>query len=374
METLKITACFLLLFQVLHTVSLQSTTDSPGRTIDKSWLRQPAIKRENGNTQSPEDKEFESELGTVESGNDNSGGIPSGFMAENAEEEENLSNMSENEKTEDLNISNKTMFENGTIEQLESPEATIPPANESTDATRSGQTNMTEAKEEFNSTMTTENSTSTRDLSYNNTMFKATTLAPENGTTKQPPTTPDSDKGLANRTESTTSAPSTAKPTTGPPTAAPTTAAPNTTAPQINKNTSSPSEIPGSNSTAAPDVPKSPEVANRSGIVVDGSERAMGEESGLDSDPYRSKRNAAWLAVLGTAAATACVGVVAYIILKKKHQKAFTHRKLVEEYPADPVLRLDNCEPLDLNVGGSAYYNPALQGDNIQMNNFPEHR
>lgn len=46
----------------------------------------------------------------------------------------------------------------------------------------------------------------------------------------------------------------------------------------------------------------------------------------------------AWLAVLGTAVATACVGVVAYIILKKKNQKDFTHRKLVEEYPADPGM------------------------------------
>lgn len=285
MEMLKITACFLLLFQVLHTVSLQSTTDSPGRTIDKSWLRQLATKKENGNTQSPEDNEFESGLDTVESGNDNSGGTPSGFMAENAEEEENVASQlrSENENTEDLNISNKTMqtmFENGTTEQLELLEAAIPPANESTDATRSGQNNMTEAKEEFNSTMTAENSTSTRDLSYNNTMFEVTTLAPENGTTKQPTTTPDSDKGLANHSDSaTTTAPSTAKPTTGPPTAAPTTAAPTTTVPQINQTTS-PSEIPGSNSTAAPDVPNSHEVANRSGTVVDGSERAMGEESG----------------------------------------------------------------------------------------------
>lgn len=286
METLKITASFLLLFQVLHSVSLQSTTDSPGRTIDKSWLRQPAINREIGNTgtYSPEDKEeFESGLDASESVNDNSGRIPSGFMTESTEEEDNIASLfrSENPKTEYLNIFNKTMFENGTGEQLELPEAAIPPANESTDATRSGQTNMTEAKEEFNSTMTAENATSTRDLSNNNTMFEGTTLAPENGTTKQPTTTPGSDKGLANHTDSaSTSAPSTAELTTGPPTAAPTTAAPNTTVPQVNKTMTSSSEIPGSSSTAAPDVPNSPEVANRSGIVVDGSERASGEESG----------------------------------------------------------------------------------------------
>ncbi|KAG7482561.1 hypothetical protein JOB18_024176 [Solea senegalensis] len=38
------------------------------------------------------------------------------------------------------------------------------------------------------------------------------------------------------------------------------------------------------------------------------------------------------------------------------------------------VLRLDNSEPLDLNFGGGAYYNPALQRDNIQMSNFSGHR
>lgn len=57
---------------------------------------------------------------------------------------------------------------------------------------------------------------------------------------------------------------------------------------------------------------------------------------GSELDPYRTKRNAAWLAVLGTAAAAAVLGLVAYIILKKKHQKAFSHRKLVEEFPSDP--------------------------------------
>ena len=57
---------------------------------------------------------------------------------------------------------------------------------------------------------------------------------------------------------------------------------------------------------------------------------------GLESDPHRSKRNGAWGAVLGTAVAVAFVGLVAYVILKRKHQKGFTHRKLVEEYPSDP--------------------------------------
>ncbi|KAG9352684.1 hypothetical protein JZ751_021098 [Albula glossodonta] len=38
------------------------------------------------------------------------------------------------------------------------------------------------------------------------------------------------------------------------------------------------------------------------------------------------------------------------------------------------ILRLDNGEPLDLKFDGTAYYNPGLQGDNIQMTNFPRGR
>lgn len=36
------------------------------------------------------------------------------------------------------------------------------------------------------------------------------------------------------------------------------------------------------------------------------------------------------------------------------------------------VLRLDNSEPLDLKFDGFGYYNPGLQGDNIQMTSFPQ--
>uniref|UniRef100_A0A667Z4T3 Uncharacterized protein n=1 Tax=Myripristis murdjan TaxID=586833 RepID=A0A667Z4T3_9TELE len=89
------------------------------------------------------------------------------------------------------------------------------------------------------------------------------------------------------------------------------------------------------------------------------------------SDVKKNKKKEAWEAILGTAVAVACVGLLVYIILKKKHQRDFSHRKLVEEFASDPVLRLDNSEPLDLNYGGSAYSNPGLQMDNIQMTNFP---
>lgn len=59
---------------------------------------------------------------------------------------------------------------------------------------------------------------------------------------------------------------------------------------------------------------------------------------GLESDTHTSKRNGAWGAVLGTGVAVAFLGLVAYLILKKKNQMGFSHRKLVEEYPSDPGM------------------------------------
>ncbi|KAL6113552.1 muc15 [Pungitius sinensis] len=89
-----------------------------------------------------------------------------------------------------------------------------------------------------------------------------------------------------------------------------------------------------------------------------------------------SARRRAWGAILGTGVAVAIVALVALVILRKRHRKGFSHSKLVEDYPSDPVLRLDNSAPLDLDfgIGRSAYYNPALQGDKIQMEYLPERR
>ncbi|KAG7242444.1 hypothetical protein INR49_022788 [Caranx melampygus] len=122
---------------------------------------------------------------------------------------------------------------------------------------------------------------------------------------------------------------------------------------------------PATTTAAALDTPEKADKTDKGAASGSSSER------GLASDPQRSGRNVQWGAVLGTAVVVAIVGLVAYFIMRKKQRKAFSHQKLVEEYHADPVLRLDNSEPLDLNFGGAAYYNPGLQGDNIQMTNFP---
>ncbi|XP_061102102.1 mucin-15 [Conger conger] len=86
-----------------------------------------------------------------------------------------------------------------------------------------------------------------------------------------------------------------------------------------------------------------------------------------------SARNttSAWGAIIGTALAVGFVGFIIYMILKKRSGRQFIHRKLEDDLPADPVLRLDNSDVLDLKFDGLAYYNPGLQGDHIQMTNFP---
>ncbi|XP_058238183.1 mucin-15 isoform X2 [Hemibagrus wyckioides] len=92
------------------------------------------------------------------------------------------------------------------------------------------------------------------------------------------------------------------------------------------------------------------------------------------SDIQQQSKNQAWGAILGIGVGVAIVALVVYIIVKRRNYRDFSHRKLVEDMPPEPVLRLENSEPLDLKFDGFAYYNPGLQGDNIQMTNFPQGR
>ncbi|XP_014834443.1 PREDICTED: mucin-15 isoform X3 [Poecilia mexicana] len=402
MKPLKITASLLLLLQAFHLVCLQNSTDSPGRTIDKAWLRQlPRNEVQSENAESSGDGGFDQGTDQVTAFNNGlSSGIASGFMAE---EEENMTSQDKSANSSDFSTIIPHAFENETTEEPKLPDAAISPRNVTTASANSSQTNMTNPEEEFNSTTTADNTTNAGGLS-NNTNLQSTTTTVKPATTT---VTPEKDKGLRNLTGNTnTSATTTAAPEINRSTTT-TTAAPEinrsttvtTAAPEINRSTTvttAAPEIKGSTTvtTAAPEIKGSttkssttteppsettttavlntPESANKK--IAIGSDRGSATDTGSVVDPYRSKRSVAWLAVLGTAAVTAVVGLVAYIILKKKHQKAFTHRKLVEEYPSDPVLRLDNGEPLDLNYGSSAYYNPGLQGDSIQMTNIPGRR
>ncbi|TKS69530.1 Mucin-15 [Collichthys lucidus] len=370
---LKITAGLLLLAQASHLATIPDSTDSPGKTIDKGWLRGLSKNTVGGqNTGVPEEK-TEDDQGAMESSNDFSSGIPSGSMAIFNEEEEHVSSQDKDEGSPDQTVVTTTMHSSLSNVTTTKHEVTL-----TTESTNPSQINMTDAEEEFNnSTITPQNSTnlsaqnSTDFSDYSNhTDLQTTTSAPESNATLDNATKTDEDTRLTNATETTSTTTTTTTTTTTVTT---------TTMPEINETAATPpsttavlsetTEATLATSTAA--APKSPEKANK---TDKGSASGSSSERGLESGPQSSRRKGAWGAVLGTAVAVACVGLVAYIILKKKHQKGFSHRKLVEEFPSDPVLRLDNSEPLDLNFGGSAYYNPGLQGDNIQMSSFPGRR
>ncbi|KAI4831149.1 hypothetical protein KUCAC02_002744 [Chaenocephalus aceratus] len=318
---LNTTACLFLFVQAFHLASLQNPTDSPGRTIDKSWLRELAKKVAKLQDAVYTDKGAENEssvAATMDPINENSSGKASGSMVIFTEEERNLADQEKRQKetSDDLTVVTTT-FPTRT-KQPELPGTAVSPTPAATDSTNSRKINMTEAEEELqNSTTIPQNS--------------STELSTQNSTMKQ----------------------------------------------EINKTTVSPSTtvLPSettetSPATTAAAAPKTPVTSNKTDKAAASGNNP---DRGLATDTHTSKRNGAWGAVLGTGVAVAFVGLVAYVMLKKKQQKGFTHRKLVEQFPSDPVLRLDNSEPLDLNfgVGRSAYYNPGLQGDNIQMSSFP---
>lgn len=56
---------------------------------------------------------------------------------------------------------------------------------------------------------------------------------------------------------------------------------------------------------------------------------------GLDSDVHRNNRHGQWTTILVTAIAVGCVGLVVYVIMKKKRKNGIPHRTLVEENPSD---------------------------------------
>uniref|UniRef100_A0A8C9W793 Uncharacterized protein n=1 Tax=Scleropages formosus TaxID=113540 RepID=A0A8C9W793_SCLFO len=85
----------------------------------------------------------------------------------------------------------------------------------------------------------------------------------------------------------------------------------------------------------------------------------MGSMGGMS----RIANKKAWAAILGTAIVVGCVVLVLFMLLKKRNRQDFMHRKLEEDFNMEPVLRLDNFEPL--KIGNMAYDNPGLQGDSI---------
>ncbi|XP_042346609.1 mucin-15 isoform X2 [Plectropomus leopardus] len=320
---LKTTAGLLLLVQAFHLASLQyTTTDSTGKTTDRAWLRD----RPKNLAVSPPAEEIFYDPGAdmTESSNDFSSGIASGSMAVDNEEEKNVASdrKDEYENIDDMPaVTTNTPQTNVSSKQPELRNATDSPPAATTNPANTSQTNMTEVEEEFhNSTATPPNSTThlsaenSTSLTDHANRTDLQTAAPESYATQESTTKSDEEKELTMGTKSTSKPEVRETPTTSSSTAA------------------LPSETTET-SPATTTAPITPEKANKTD-----KDAASGSSSerGWATDSHKSKRKGAWGAVLGTAVAVACVGLVAYLILKKKHRKGFSHRKLQEEYPSDP--------------------------------------
>ncbi|XP_056881324.1 mucin-15 [Takifugu flavidus] len=347
----KVTAGLLLLAHAFQSVSLQQSTDSPGRTIDKSWLRDLVRNRTGHQAVGIPSAGTEPDQGfdpTLDSSHDYSGGITSGSMPI-LNEEERIKDA--DEEQEDLNVVTTPELPGDPNLATQDPFLDV-----NVSATTLDSTNVTDVEKETknstatsllsNSTMfpTAENSTRLSDINQNNSL---TTLAPEGNATQETATTPTEDTRLINLTEPTDTRTTKVSQTS------------TTSVPATSFQPSMSSEM--SLKTTISPVQDTPEVANKTGT-------GSSSERGLDSDVQRNKRHTQWSAILVTAIAVGCFGLVVYVILRNKRRKGFSHRKLVE-VPTDPVLRLDNSGPMDF--GQVAYYNRGLQGDDIQMSNIP---
>ncbi|KAJ7985747.1 hypothetical protein DPEC_G00343670 [Dallia pectoralis] len=133
--------------------------------------------------------------------------------------------------------------------------------------------------------------------------------------------------------------------------------------------TTTPETYPKSTNTTGPSSTDDPMMST---VVESGFTLANISDRDIVPQAAKNKNSVAWGAILATGLAVCFVAMVAYVLLKKRGRRDFMHRKLVEEFPSDPVLRLDNNDSLDLKYDGSAYYNPGLQTDHIQMANFPQ--
>ena len=204
---LSITAGLLLLVQTFHMASLQNSTDSPGRTIMKEWLRNLAKNKPGSQNKAIPRYEIGYDQGAdataEESSNDYSSGISSGSMADFKEEDGQDDNA--NDGSADLTAVTTNvppMNPNVTTKDPEFKNTTVSPSNATTDLTNSSSINATEAEEEFNTTTTTlRNSTGSPDHS-NHTDLRTTTSAPE-GNATQESTTRDKVTWSTNATGST---------------------------------------------------------------------------------------------------------------------------------------------------------------------------
>ncbi|XP_068612878.1 mucin-15-like [Brachionichthys hirsutus] len=335
----QITVGLLLLVQACHSASIPFPTDSPGRAIDKSYFRGPAKSKAGSENAAGAETGYDqvADKAALESSNERSDGAVFDPMSVNPADQDRDAN----ETAVDLTFATPSVapiIPTGTTKQ-EFPNTTVSQTTAQVNPTNSSQVNAIDTEEESNNSMTTpseDNSQNTTSF-VNDTDLHTSTLAHEDNITQVFTTAPGVDVWSRDL------------PDTG--------------------STNATTGISESPSTTVISFETTETVANTSD---DDSLKGSSSGIGLESDSSRKTNNRAWGAILGIVVAVACVGTVVYILLKEQHKKGFSHRKLVEEHHSDSVHRLDNGEPLDFSLGGSTYYNPGLQGDNIQMSNLPQ--
>lgn len=160
-----------------------------------------------------------------------------------------------------------------------------------------------------------------------------------------------------------------------------TTKSPATTTEEVsiqNKTTEGPTAAPTEAPTDISENATTPVLDSKdleANLTIDTRESSeAGSSSDTVTEVAKNKNGQAWAVVLILGVIVGIIALGAFIFLNRRNRRDFSHSKLVEETSPDPVLRLDNSEPLDLKYDGFGYYNPGLQGDNIQMTNLPQGR
>ncbi|KAK6294775.1 hypothetical protein J4Q44_G00356050 [Coregonus suidteri] len=367
-----ITAVLLLQLQGFHVALLQAPTDSPGRMIDQSWLRQLVKSKLNKTSQAQSNDIVDMNQEGTESTDDSAWGIAYSAMSFSGEQDD-IQDTNETSGGVTIGTAMPPGLPDATAEDsessattVESPQITVAPEPPVSVALNSSQvSNATGEDSGFQTTTTTpitENSNGSNSMS-NDTELNETTTAPDTNSTHEAGPDPDAENGVTNSTEDSHNV-TTAVPEVPEPSSEPSTASPTTELPLDSPGTTTAKIIPQTTTTTGPSTTTS--------MMETGAASGNNSARGLASDAVQNKkRSEAWGAILGTGVAVCFVAMVVYVILRRRGRRDFTHRKLVEEFPSDSVLRLDNSEPLDLKYDGSAYYNPGLQMDNIQMANFP---
>ncbi|XP_077570157.1 uncharacterized protein LOC144194754 [Stigmatopora nigra] len=355
-----VTILLLLLVHSFNLVLLQNATDPALSTFDQSWLRQQNLVTEEEGVNGQEgdvsgmDTNNLSTLLNIEDNNldsdvrsgNNTSEDPEVAITTTPSTAQNATTVQLEESDEKTNISNPELNQiNITQNDIVLNNLTTPPPIPDVD-------------------LLDENSSIARNPSNDTDTGNITTLAAEipdsneNMTTTANSTTTTANSKSWNHTETTNG--TELNNITIPTTAAATDIS--ITAP----TSSSPNLLSLETTNVATIAPKTP-----AGNLTDKqASSGSSSERGLTSETSKNKRNEAWGAVLGTAIVVSIVGLATYIILKRRHMKGFSHRKLVEDFPPDPVLRLDNSEPLDLNFRHSAHYNPGVREVDIQMDNI----